>query len=275
MKGNETNNISENENNLLKDCPNYNYQELLKLIIYQNIYNPISMIINKLHTELNTNKSKENVDSQNEDNHNYEQFCQKCKMNNNSIIYDLFFGIKEIKTICDKCHKEACDYENINILEFTDIIVKYYKEKKNSNNINQISIEDCLNYYKNEYSETLFDFQFCKKHQEYNIFYNIRKYPQILIIDFNYNSLKNEENFKIKINTELNIINDKYELIGIISIKYKKKDKNEDNIFISYCKDFLNEKWLVYDESKVVYFNLNENINNIVPIVLFYQKIKK
>ena len=275
IKGNEINNISGYESNIFKDCPNFNYQELLKLIIYQEIYNPISMIINKLHTELNTNKSKENVDSLNEDNHNYDNFCQKCKEKNNSIIFDLFYGIKEIKTICYKCHKESYDFEIMNILEFTDKIAKYYKEKENSNNIIQISIEDCLNYYKNSYSETLYDFQFCKKHQEYSIFYDIRKYPEILIIDFNNNNEEIKENFKIKINTELNIINDKYELIGIISIKYKKKDKNEDNIFISYCKDFLNEKWLVYDESKVVDYNLIENINKIEPIVLFYQKIKK
>jgi len=271
IKGNENNNISEYENNLLKDCPNYNYQELLQLIIYQNIYNPISMIINKLHTELNNNKNKENVDSQNED----KNFCTKCKENNNSIIFDLFYGIKEIKTICDKCHKEEHDYENMNILEFTDKIAKFYEEKENSNNKIQISVEECLNYYKNSFYDTLYDFQFCKEHQEYNIFYDIRKYPEIFIIDFNNNNAEIEENFKIKINLELNIINDKYELIGIISLKYKKSENNEDNIYISYCKDFLNKKWIVYDENKVgVNFNLNENIDNIEPIVLFYQKIK-
>ena len=274
IKGNENNNISEYENNLLKDCPNYNYQELLQLIIYQNIYNPISMIINKLHTELNINKNKENVDSQNEDNHNYENFCTKCKENNNSIIFDLFYGIKEIKTICDKCHKEEHDYENMNILEFTDKIAKFYEEKENSNNKIQISVEECLNYYKNSFYDTLYDFQFCKEHQEYNIFYDIRKYPEIFIIDFNNNNEEIGENLKIKINLELNIINDKYELIGIISIKYKKSENNEDNRFISYCKDFLNKKWIVYDENKVVDFNLNENIDNLDPIVLFYQKIK-
>ena len=162
----------------------------------------------------------------------------------------------------------------MNILELSDKIFKYYKEKENPNNIIQISIEDCLNYYKNSYSEVLYDFQFCKKHQEYNIFYDIRKYPEILIIDFNYNNLENEEDFKIKINTELNLLKDKYELIGIISIKNKKSNNNEDKIFISYCKDFLNEKWLVYDESKVEDYNLIENINKIEPLVLFYQKIK-
>ena len=269
---NKKQNIAENENNLLKDCPNYNYQDLLQLIIYQDIDNPISMIINKLHTELNSNKNKENTDSYNKEknNHNYEDFLKKCKENNNSIIFDLFYGIKKIKTICDKCHKVEYEYEIMNILEFTDEIAKSYKEKENSNNIIQISVEDCLNYYKNSYSKIVYDFQFCKKHQDYNIFYEISKYPQILIIEFNY---ENKEIFKIKINIELNISNDKYELIGIISIKNKKDANNEDNIFISYCKEFLNEKWLFYDESKVVDFNLNENINNIEPIVLFYKKI--
>ena len=106
----------------------------------------------------------------------------------------------------------------MNILEFTDKIVKNNtKKKKNINNITQISIEDCLNYYK-IHSESLVDFQFCKKHLEYNIFYDIRKYPEIFIIDFNYNNLENEEDFKIKINTKLNLLNDKYEIIGIISL---------------------------------------------------------
>mgnify|MGYP002623577692 FL=1 len=61
MKVKDIYNITEYENNLLKDCPNYNFKELLQLIINQDIYNPISMIINKLHTELNLNKSKKNV----------------------------------------------------------------------------------------------------------------------------------------------------------------------------------------------------------------------
>lgn len=276
MKVKDIYNITEYENNLLKDCPNYNFKELLQLIINQDIYNPISMIINKLHTELNLNKSKKDEDSHNEENnnnHNYEYFYKKCIEINNSIVFDLFYGIKEIKTVCDKCHKETYNYEKMNILElYIDKIAKYYKEKKNSKNIIQISVEDCLNYYKNSYNETIFDFQFCQEHQEYNKFYAISKFPEIFIINFSFYNSENED-FKIKINMELNLLYDKFELFGIIS-KNKKSINNEDYIYISYCKDFLSEKWLLYDENKIIDFNMNENINNIEPIDLFYQKIK-
>ena len=302
---NDINNInekSENEYNLIKDCPNYNYEKIYNLIYFQEVYNIISKIINKLHIELNKSKKKEeigninnfneidlNPNDQEDNDKNLNIFIKKYREINNSIIFDLFYGIKKIKIFCTNCQKTKVKYEMINIIEFyTEKLIKYYKENKikKKNNINiinntitELSIEECLNIYQKEEiqkDKTVFNCPSCNDYYEYKIFNEIYKYPEILILNFyfdNFNLSENEEELKIYINLNLHLLNDNYELIGIISIK--NNEETNDYAYIAYCKDYTINKWLFYDEDKIIDFNLNDNINNIFPIALFYQKIKE
>ena len=64
LNNNKTNNINEivedykdelkeEENNLINLCPEYDYQKILRFVIFQNSINIISKVINTLHLELN------------------------------------------------------------------------------------------------------------------------------------------------------------------------------------------------------------------------------
>ena len=114
---NEKNNCEEKDknNNLISSCPDYNYQNLLSLITFHNSINIISKILYTFHDELNTSskKSIENnlpekikYQDENEKKKTYENFVKECKENNNSIIFEMFYGIKEKKLICNKCKKK-------------------------------------------------------------------------------------------------------------------------------------------------------------------------
>ena len=140
LNNNKTNNINEivedykdelkeEENNLINLCPEYDYQKILRFVIFQNSINIISKVINTLHLELNKsskpndyrtiqNEVSEEIINPNEEekNNKYKQFIDECKENNNSIIFDLFYGVKESKIICNKCDKFYYKYEIFNVI---------------------------------------------------------------------------------------------------------------------------------------------------------------
>ena len=63
----------------------------------------------------------------------------------------------------------------------------------------------------------------------------------------------------------------KYNLIGVIN--YSDKNNDDDN-FITYCKDPIDKKWyLMKDDKDILIENIQNKINdNLCPHVLFYQK---
>ena len=300
IKNEDIYNISNLRNNLLKNCPNYNFPQLIDLIIFQNSNNIISKIINLLHFELNKSNKKEELKyniSQNdisdeniykneeEKKQKYNTFLKESIENNKSIIFNLFYGIKEIKIICNNCNKSKYKYELMNIVELPieKLNIFYYEKQKhkNANNKLYISLEDCLNYYKKvEKKNTLFNCLFCNEYQNYSIMNDICKYPEIFIIYFYNNNAssmdtqKYDHNLKIKISTKIELLKDKYELIGIISLK-NIKDNNEESKYIAYLNILTHKKWIYFDDNEIDEFNLDKNIDNINPIALFYQIIKE
>ena len=293
LNKNKTNNIHEitdndkSSKNLINNCENYNYQKLLRLIIYQNSINIISKIINSLHLELNKYKNNDcnlkkneyseeeiglNKDEIERKNQKYEKFLKDCKEINNSIIFDLFYGIKEIKIICLGCNKVHYKYEIMNIIEISKNKLAKNIKDKNINN-NHINIKDCLNNYSEKQTQNdnlLFECYFCKEYQNYSLIYNICKYPEIAILcflndDINYNYIK------IDLEEKINLSDDEYKLIGIISSE--KNNNLEEEKYNAYC--YSNKKWFFYDRQKKNNFDFNSNKENLNPIVLFFQKIKK
>ena len=289
----------EEENNLINLCPDYNYQKILRFVIFQNSINIISKVINTLHLELNKsskpndyrtiqNEISEEIINPNEEekNNKYKQFIDECKENNNSIIFDLFFGVKESKIICNKCDKFFYKYEIFNVIEFSlDKLGEYIKEKNNeNNNINNsndndnskinVSTIDCLDYYFSRHkianNVTNINCTFCNEYHDFSIINKICKYPEILIMCFNYDndiSLENGCNTKIDFDDIIKSDNNKYILKGVIS------RNDENNVYNSYCRDDSNKNWIFYDIKKINNYDLLKNKDHIFPIVLFYQKL--
>ena len=278
------NKINEINLNLIRNCHEYNYEMLLEIIKHGAGKNIISKIINLLHLDLNfnfTNKnSKENNNAiDNKETSEYNTFINNIKQSNDSIIFDLFFGIKKTKKVCNKCNHEINKYKIINVfnisMEF--IFNKYTKDKnrkKVKNNEDFISIEDCLDYsleysHNENYNEkATFFCSSCNNKTNYIKIKEISKFPEIVILYFFYNEYKG--NIKIDFFQKLNLLNTEYALIGIISLDFN----NEETNFISYCLEITSKKWFRINDYNIENIDMNnekERIKN--PIALFYQKI--
>ena len=289
---NKINKICDNKENLLiNSCPYYNYQKLLNLVIYQSSINIISKIINTLHLDLNKSINSESnlqqsesyddeiyKNEEEEKNKKYEKFLKECQENNNSNIFDMFYGIKEIKVICNKCNKSHYKYEIINLIEFSiNNLHEYIKRKNINDNKNVIKIIDCLNQFSEEKKQNgslVIECNYCGEYQNYSLINKICKYPKIFIICFYYNNSSEYENeIKIDFEEKIQLKNDKYKLIGIISLQQKLNSNVENDEYFTYC--YSNQKWFFYDRKRIIYIDFNINKKKIIPIVLFYQKLEE
>ena len=273
----------QNKKYLLKDCLNYNYDNFMDNLISDDYNNIISKIINTLNIELKENNKNERIingydddeeiKSKDKENSN-ELLLRENKKENNSFIFDLFYSIIDIKISCNLCKKTATKSESINIIEFDVIqLENYYSkiENKIEENKIDISIEDCLNYYLNGNENNMLSYAcfYCKSNENLSISYKINKSSEILILNYNYdNYYKIKDKLNINIQERIEINNEEFELFELITL-----DKLEMNKFTSYCINNENHKWLIYSENKIDECNYSE-IFNLVPIILFYKKIK-
>ena len=149
----DLNKVSNININLIKNCPEYNYKNLLEIIKYGEGKNFITKIINILHSDLNLKFEKENSKEEKNlfnkvDSSEFKKFINDIKKSNKSIIFDLFFGIKKSKKICNKCNHEINKYKIFNVFNISmDSIVNKYHAKginiqKTMKNEEGISIED-------------------------------------------------------------------------------------------------------------------------------------
>ena len=263
-------------------------------------------IIMQLHQELNNIDSTLNKNipnnyintdnmSVNPYNRNevFQYFAKDFTLNNNSIISELFYGVNQSMFECQVCKLNNMkrglmvpiykyNYENFFFLIFPlDEVRKFVAETKNMGmyyqNINEVNIFDCFNYYQKENDMN----GYCEKcgsdSAKINTVTQIFSAPNILMVVFNRGK---GLQFKIKINfpkyldlrqTILNC-NQIYELQSVVK---HLGDSSASGHFISYCKSpvpqFQND-WFCYNDSTVVPANNWKDIHDIgVTYILFYQ----
>ena len=269
----------------------YNAYEFLKMIkeinpniLLNNAYNEpknlIVFLLNELHKELNLpNRNiwqinpNQNIVSNNCNLLSYLHFYQKDFLSrNNSIISNLFNGYLYISERCINCNYYLNKIENFEILDFSIEKIRYLKNSKN----NYININECFEYYQKENI-----FNLCNNcGNQINNQVKLLNLPQILIINFSY-----QQNFQT--NTHIiyeDILNLKnyiifnnispylYELIGIICVL--NSDENNNN-FISFCKNSNKCFWYKYDNEKVTKYTFNQIISGEYKIyTLFYSFIQ-
>jgi len=150
----------------------------------------------------------------------------------------------------------------------------------NSQNINSVNLFDCFGYnQKVEYltEENSIYCDRCRAHLPSSYGEKLYTLPEILII-----SLKRKEEFQNNIKLELTeVINlnqymvnknniCKYKLIGIVS---HLGENNNNRLFISYCKNPIDDIWYKYNDDIVSKIeNFKKDIDNVIPDVLFFQK---
>ena len=271
---NKINNINYN---LIQNSEGYNFQRFYEIIKNISGKNLISKIINLLHNDINQ-KSKDYSPKQidkNDKEPKYNEFINNIKSIHSSIIFDLFFGIKNVTKICKTCKKDLETYKLFNVFNISleNISENIFAVESNGQSTKEeltFSIEKYLEYSFKEIKENqgIFKCPFCNNNSNYNKMKNICKYP-----DYSIFYLDNEfkEKFKINLDENLNILNKEFELFGIII----KIDNNEENKYLCYCQDIINKIWLKYEDENINKIDINEEKKDIsYPIALFYQKIK-
>ena len=279
----DINKVKNNSKNLILNCPQYNCKYFEEIINGETGKNLFTKMINSLHSNFNninekvSLKSKNTFINKNENNKKFKEFVDNTLSIHNSIIFDLFFGIKKVKKVCNNCKCDINIYKLINVIDLPIDKIRNKKYKKGLNRQKKIkkeeekfSIEECLAYFLKEDHEfkTFFKCSFCKNNVSCDKIKEICVYPEIIIIYMNYD---NQENVQINFNFNMTLLDDNYILIGIISPKIT----SEKKIYISFCKDINSNKWFKFEEENISEIEMKTEKEFIVhPISLLYQKIK-
>ena len=259
----------------------------------------IIFVLEQFHKELkeiyndnNYFNFNEYVDKNNEFNHFIQSFSK-------SIISDIFFGISESTNIClfckDNFNKKGksvpiCyNYMTFNCIIFPLQKFKLMKEENckkidyiNSNQINELTLMDCFNFYQKPELFTGADRNYCNKcKQIWDSFYIYRifSFPKVLIIILS--RFRNNNNVKINFTEIIDITqfaslkNGKniYYLYGVVS----KFGENFPNYhYVAFCKNIIDDKWYKYDDAVVTEVNnfQKEIVDFGKPCILFYKKMK-
>ena len=230
-------------------------------------YNTIKIPIEYNKNEIVTFKGKD-----------AESIVSLFKQNYNSIISELFHGLKVSKYQCDVCKNCVNVYQIFNIIECP--IEKTFNEKKKNKtkklNDFRIHIFDC---FKLEEEPKLFNGQnqlYCEKCKKVNDGRSLNKIvfaPKMLILFLDRgqnNKFKCEVDFKeeMDINDYLEIkIMKKYELIGVIE---HLGDSGPTGHFIANCKHF-DGKWYIFSDSDIKCTGKAYKKCGI-PYLLFYRR---
>ena len=267
------------------------------MFLDNNLNKPIYLIkylLERIHSELNklNNEIVNNNIPQNQSNEEEvkQAFFQNFNQNDSSIISDLFYFTIETKSYCGFCNSIKYNFEINSFIKLSlEKINKYCFQKDNLISLNNIddsnqviNIYDCFKYnYDTKFikSDNKIFCNKCNKNCEVskiNLLYNL---PQILVINLNRgknSKYLNKINFYKKLDltnyVEYKKINTKFELYAVIC-------HNESNSiignFIAYCKNRIDNKWYLYNDTIVILCeNQNEYLNKI-PYILFYQSINE
>jgi len=204
----------------------------------------------------------------------FSKYQNKLYERRNSPIIELFYVFQENIYKCQKCQYTNISFQGTNVLNLP--IMKI-------NNKEIKSIEEAISYYQkeqNHFNEKDFNCPKCSANK-ITTQSKIISLPQVLIINLMrfgekkiiYNHNVEAPNFLDMENLIMNrnYANYKYELIGFI--KYIEEENSVHNIAI--CKNFFDNVWYVYDDSKIFNINnskyiSNHNIDTSNGLLFFY-----
>ena len=247
----------------------------------------ISFFLRTLNKELNKIESKNNeikIDLKDKENEKkmLGHYCNLFQKENQSIISDCLFETILKKSQCTYCNKIFFDYEIYYLFSFSLLDVYKYKRIHNNQIMNNIiSIVDCFNYFQRTENKYICDI--CSRLTKFNIIKQLYCSTDYLIISLCYDKekignldLKFEMSEKFSLYYFIIVKPEKtfnYELIGVVTLLNEKENVG-NNKFISYFKNFVDNKWKCYNDGKVDSIeNFNDEIKSkCKPYYLFYAK---
>ena len=245
----------------------------------------VNFIIMTLHQELNKAKKSNNnnniiLDQRNQQTM-FNYFIHNFKLENQSIISDLFYGVNCNITQCCNCNANIYNYQIYFFLVFP---LEEVRKFRNNNFINNaVNIYDCFDYDRKVnlmYGDNSMYCNYCKQNTNCNMYTCLTTGPEILILLLN-RGQGIEFNVKIYFMEDLDLSNyiqlnntgAKYKLIGVIT---HIGESGMSGHFIAYCKDPISQSWNKYNDAIVSEVQdqdfQKEVINFAMPYLLFYQK---
>ena len=209
------------------------------------------------HEELNYlgNKITPNLKSFN----SFKDFNKEYKMNNSSIISDLFFGTYEYKKQCKMCKNIVLDFKKFNFLSFG--ISKQYEKVFSIYN----------GFEENEKAQTSsFSCDHCNKYCEFEKNVKIVEPPKLLLININYSRFKTSKfDFDKKI-----------DITKFVSPSFEESKEYKINCicsktetkYLTYCWNIDNEKWYIFDNSSFKECE-EKDIYLGYPYLLLYERL--
>lgn len=205
----------------------------------------ILYILNILEKETkNTNHSnqmRKHRQLSNEEEEKLNKFLNKFYTKRNSFIIDLFYGFQEDIYRCMNCNYINYTFQAFSVLNLSIM---------NQNNEQIPTLERAIKYYEFKYyhkDENDFKCPICNKScmTTQSI---IISFPKILIINFKRIGERNFYSHNVEAPTTLELYNYQYQLTGFI--KHIGGPNFGHNIAI--CKNFFDDNWYVYDDSRVI-----------------------
>jgi ubiquitin C-terminal hydrolase len=240
-------------------------------------------VLDNLNKELNENKiitENENLISKirTYKEKDAENIVKLFNENYNSLIGDLFNGLKLTNYVCLKCKNCVKNYQIFNIITFNiekTFSLKYNKNSMKKMNNLKVDIFDCfqLEIKTNQFNG---DNQlFCEKCNKSNDGESNNKFiiaPKIMIVNLDRgmsNRFMCDVKFPVEldINRYLEIKGKNYQLIGTIE---HLGPSGQSGHFIANCKHF-DGKWYIFSDSSV-YLIGNEYKKNGIPYLVFYER---
>jgi len=253
---------------------------------YWNTRDLLDIIINGLHTELNT-KTKINKPITN-NNNKFEELNEKDALfkyleeftkSNNSIISKNLYGLLKKKIICQGCKKEKYNFMCYSFLYFNVSEIKQFINQENKNK--KLKLKDFFDYYnKPEYliEENGLYCNHCKSKNTTTILKSIYSTHPILPIIIDRGDDSNLNKDKIDFPDELDISkyieyknsSKKFYLCGVVS---NFGFSNNFGKFEAFCKMEQNGQWYNYNDEKVSSSTIEDVHNKGIHYILFYHKI--
>jgi len=255
----------------------------------------INFLLERFHQELNNIHESSNLkdstlinqEDQLDEKKMLNIFFEDFKIKFRSIISDLFYGILETKSQCQGCNKTKYNFQVYSFLEFPlEQVNKFCFNKGlrssnlSNNNNPDVSIYECFNYYGNlemMTGENQMYCNICKRSCDALYQTNLYSAPNYLIINLNRGKGAVYQ-CKVIFPEKLNILNfvsrqegnSYFELYAVIC---HIGPSSMSGHFVAYCKNKIDKKWYLYNDSFVTPCKRNDEYKNGMAFILFYQAL--
>ena len=256
----------------------------------------INFLIERFHQELNEVKgnnnsinNNNNITAQNQTNEQFmlNLFLQEFKEKFNSPISDLFYGMMETKSQCQRCGIIKYNFQIYSFLEFPlqQVNQFYYNMNRrplfNNDGTNpDVGLYECFDYYQKIDLMNGDNQMYCNIcNQLCDSLYSTTIYstPVNLIINLNRGRGAVYE-CKVNFPEQLNLINyvtfkDGFTVYQLYAVICHLGPSSMSGHFVAYCRNRTDNKWYLYNDGMVSLCSKKYQYQDGMPYILFYRAL--